>query len=86
MTRMDKRKVIPFRPAEPFSKEAKKRWGRVPKSAQAQILQNVFCVKCADSVPIILESAKMKRDDLILRGKCKVCGHEVCRLVEPAHS
>jgi len=83
MTRMDKRKVIPLRPVTPFIKEAEKRWSRIPKSAQARTLKNVFCVNCADSVPIILESAKMERDDLILRGKCKVCGHKVCQLVEP---
>jgi len=83
---MDKRKIIPFRPVTPFTKEAKKRWGRVPKSAQAQILKNVFCVNCVDSVPIILESATMEGDELILRGKCKVCGHEVCRLIEPENS
>ncbi len=80
---MDKRNIVPFRPAGSFTKEAKERWSRIPKSAQNQILENVFCVKCLGAVPIIVQSAAMERDDLILRGKCKVCGHEVCRLVEP---
>jgi hypothetical protein len=83
MSEKDKGKIVPFRPADPFSKEAKERWNRIPKSAQDQILKNVYCVKCLGAVPIILQSAVMERDDLILRGKCKVCGQEVCRLVEP---
>lgn len=66
-----------------FTKEARERWNAIPKLAQAQILENVFCVKCRKSVSINLETATMERADLILRGKCKNCGHEVCRLVEP---
>jgi hypothetical protein len=83
MTRMNSRKIVPIRQADPFTKEARTRWDEIPKEAQAQILENAFCVKCRDAVSIILESAKMQRDDLILRGKCKICGHEVGRLVEP---
>lgn len=83
MTRMNKGKIVPFRPSEPFTKEAKERWNRIPKSAQGQILENVFCGKCKGAVPIVLQSAAMEGDSLILRGKCKVCGSEVCRVVEP---
>lgn len=66
-----------------FTKEARERWNTIPKLAQARILENVFCVKCRKSVSINLETATMERADLILRGKCKNCGHGVCRLVEP---
>lgn len=82
MTMMNNRKIVLIRPSELFTKEAKERWNKIPKSAQTQILNNVFCGKCLNSVPIILETAKMQRDDLILREKCEVCGQEVCRLVE----
>jgi hypothetical protein len=34
-------------------------------------------------VSIILETANMEQRSLILRGKCKICGHEVCRVIEP---
>lgn len=86
MTKMNEKKVVPIRPTELFTKEAKERWDKIPKSAQTQILNNAFCGKCLNSVPIVLETAKMQRDDLILRGKCKVCGHEVCRVVEPENN
>lgn len=78
-----KREMIPFLPAESFTKEAKERWSRIPKLAQDQILKNVFCGKCIGASAIVLESAVMERNDLILRGRCKICGQEVCRLVEP---
>lgn len=80
--KMKNKNVIPFK-ASLFTADAKKRWDRIPKWAQTGILDSVYCVKCSKSVPIVLETAKMQRDDLILRGKCKICGHEVCRLVEP---
>jgi hypothetical protein len=78
-----KQSDVPTRPIDPFTKGAKKRWDKIPKWAQARILDNVFCGKCMDIVPIVVETAKMQSADLILRGKCKICGHEVCRLVEP---
>ncbi|MBE0448310.1 MAG: hypothetical protein IBX64_09485 [Actinobacteria bacterium] len=70
-------------PIDPFSKDAKKRWDKIPKWAQTKILDNVYCGKCMNMVSIVLETAKIQGANLILRGKCKTCGHEVCRLVEP---
>lgn len=70
-------------PIDPFSKDAKKRWDKIPKWAQAKILDNVYCGECTNTVSIVLETAEMQGADLILRGTCKTCGHEVCRLVEP---
>lgn len=72
--------------AEPtgiFTPSAAKRWKRIPKWAQKKILAKVWCGKCLGSVQIVLESAKMRKRDLILRGKCKTCGKNVCRVVEP---
>ncbi|MDP2210345.1 MAG: HigA family addiction module antitoxin [Candidatus Aquicultor sp.] len=77
------KKHVPIRPSDPFTRDAKKRWNKVPKWAQAELLKNVYCGKCHDMVAISLETAKMQRADLILRGKCKICGHDVCRVVEP---
>ena len=84
--KMNEKKIIPIRQSGPFTKEAKERWNKIPKSAQTKILNNVFCGKCLNSVPIVLKMAKMERADLILRGKCKICGHEVCRLIEPENN
>ena len=74
---------VPIRPSDLFTRDAKKRWNKVPKWAQAELLKNVYCGKCHDMVAISLETAKMQGADLILRGKCGTCGHEVCRVVEP---
>ena len=82
---MNKSKIIPLRQTNLFSLEAGKRWNKIPASIQKNILDNVWCSKCSGSATIILESAKMERHDLILRGKCRACGQEVCRLVEPEH-
>lgn len=83
MTQENENKIVPIRPKDPFTKDARKRWDKIPSWVQVQILGNVFCGKCLDSVTILLKTASMKKSDLILRGKCKVCGEEVCRLVEP---
>lgn len=66
-----------------FTPEARRRWVKIPKWAQKEILDNAFCVKCVDVVTILLETAKMDGKDLILRGKCHRCGTDVCRVVEP---
>ena len=80
---MNKSKIIPLRQTNLFSLEAVKRWNKIPESIQKKILDNVWCSNCSGSATIILESAKMEQKDLILRGKCRVCGQEVCRVVEP---
>ncbi|MHB0867507.1 MAG: hypothetical protein ACYC29_07765 [Thermoleophilia bacterium] len=80
---MNDKKVVPFQRRGPFTGEANKRWNIIPKWDQQKILENVWCVECRVAVSIILETAEMQSDDLLLRGKCKTCGHEVCRLVEP---
>ena len=74
---------MPIHPTDPFTPEAAGRWERIPQWAQRKILDNVFCRWCVASVTIILETAEMAGDDLVLRGKCKNCGGDVCRVVEP---
>jgi len=73
----------PTHPTDLFTPEAARRWKRVPRWAQKKILDNVWCGQCRGSVTIILETAEMVQDDLVLRGKCKDCGGEVRRVVEP---
>lgn len=81
--RMKENKITPIRKSSPFSSEAEIRWGTIPKQIQKNILDNVWCSHCSHQTTLILESAKMERKDLILRGTCKVCGKSVCRVVEP---
>jgi hypothetical protein len=66
-----------------FTLEGQRRWDRVPKWAQEKILANVFCSGCLDSVPIHLKSGKMKKDLLVLKGNCRICGRDIVRVVEP---
>ena len=73
----------PLQPTDPFTPGAARRWKKAPEWAREHILSNVFCTNCLGSVPSILETADMKKRDLILRGKCKHCGNDVCRVVEP---
>jgi len=80
---MDKNNIIPFQPTGSFSGEAEERWNKIPRQAQIRILENVFCGKCKTSISIVLETAIMQQRSLILRGKCNVCGSDVCRVVEP---
>jgi hypothetical protein len=70
-------------PIDPFAPEAARRWERIPRWAQERILDNVWCGRCLGSVTIMLETGEMVGKDLVLRGKCKSCGGDVCRLVEP---
>jgi hypothetical protein len=54
----------------------------LPQWAQKKIIDNVFCVKCLGSVTILLKTAKTDGKDLILKGKCKNCGKDLCRMLE----
>jgi len=75
--------IMLIRSKNPFTPGAARRWAKIPSWLQKKILDRVFCVNCHKSVTIVLETAKMQRKDLVLRGKCKTCGGNVCRVVEP---
>ena len=49
---------------------------------QEKILDNVFCSHCRDSVRIVDYSGSVVSGDLLLKGNCAICGHQVARLVE----
>ena len=74
-----------LRPKNQFTPEAAKRWGQIPEEAQSKILANVWCGNCACSVDVKLETAEIADKHLILKGKCKACGKNVCRVVEPVN-
>ena len=71
------------KPVGHFTPAAAKRWKRIPREAQAKILANVWRGNCIRSVHIIPESAEVADKTLLLKGKCKLCGKNVCRVVEP---
>ena|GEM_PF-915931 len=70
-------------PKNQFPSAAAKKWGQISKDAQDKILANVWCGSCARSRYMILETAEIIQSALILRGKCRDCGKNVGRVVEP---
>lgn len=54
----------------------------IPVQFQDKILSNVYCPHCRDSVKIVDYSGSVVSGDLLLKGHCEICGHEVARLVE----
>lgn len=66
-----------------FTVEAAVLWGVIPLAAKKQILANVYCVRCGGSVQIVDFSGEVEEPgDLLLKGKCAVCGGEVVRMLE----
>lgn len=68
------------------SLQAEVLWGTIPPEVKDRILKHVFCVKCRTSVEIVDYTKTERRGDLILRGRCAACGHEVVRIVETSEA
>jgi hypothetical protein len=69
-----------------FTPKAAKFWNAIPVEFQQKILEKVFCSKCGVGVRIINYTGAIKDGDLLLRGNCAVCEHEVVRLLEGPES
>ncbi len=68
---------------EQFTAQAAVLWNTVPRDAKELILKNVFCVECSGITEMVQFTGKeQKNGDLILKGKCAKCGHEVVRILE----
>jgi len=65
-----------------FSAPARKRWDKIPPSKQTKLLGNVWCGACSKTVYILVESGRIRKNDLILTGQCADCGGRVARLIE----
>jgi hypothetical protein len=65
-----------------FTGQAKAFWDAIPPQAQEKLLNNVWCVHCSKVTTITDFEGHMEKGDLILRGRCAVCGGQVGRLVE----
>lgn len=65
-----------------FSPRAAVLWGTIPREARERILKNVWCVKCRGSVEMVRFTGEEENGDVILKGSCAGCGHEVVRVVE----
>ena len=67
-----------------FSPKVSLFWAAIPVEIKQKILANVYCSHCRGAVTIVNFTGAVKGGDLVLRGSCAVCGHEVARLVEGA--
>ena len=65
-----------------FTPAARQRWESIPAHIRKELLANVWCVHCLDSVIITNFSGTLKGPDLLLVGKCAVCGSDVARVIE----
>ncbi len=65
-----------------FSPKAAKIWEEIPVEFQEILLDNVLCSHCRDAVRIVDYSGSVVSGDVLLKGKCAICGHDVARLVE----
>lgn len=67
-----------------LTSKAKERWDKIPDWAQAEILDNAWCINCKHSTRIEVESGRMIADgDLLLEGRYNDCGAKLSRLIEP---
>ena len=69
-----------------FTPTAAVLWGVIPREARDRILANVFCVKCRRSVTMVNFTGEDQDGDLILRGACANCGHNVVRVLETSET
>ena len=64
------------------AKAAFKAWESLPEAVRRRVLENAYCGKCEGSVEMADHTAVFEGAGLVLRGKCKKCGHEVARVLE----
>jgi hypothetical protein len=63
-------------------KVALKKWENLPAKDKRKILENVYCKSCVSSVEMVKYKAVLEGVVVVLWGKCKMCGHEVARVLE----
>jgi hypothetical protein len=61
--------------------EAARKWAKIPKNIQQQLVNNVFCSDCGVTT-IVEYTMHNDRFGILLKGKCKQCGNDVARYVE----
>ncbi|QQE79167.1 hypothetical protein [Alicyclobacillus sp. SO9] len=61
---------------------AMQKWKSFPEYARNLILNNVWCTRCLDVRGLTRYTVEPSGPDIVLRGNCPVCNHEVARTVE----
>jgi hypothetical protein len=64
------------------AKAAFKDWENLPEENRRRVLEKVYCGKCMGAVEIVDYKVVFEGIGLVLRGKCKKCGHKVARVLE----
>lgn len=62
--------------------QAIKKWHTIPKEIRNKLEENAFCVSCRDVTTIIEYSILLSKNSIVLKGKCKMCGGRVNRVIE----
>jgi hypothetical protein len=65
-----------------ISFSANKKWLSIPEETRTMLESNVWCGSCSDVVTIEKYIVEDSPNGIVLRGKCKKCGHEVARVVD----
>jgi uncharacterized CHY-type Zn-finger protein len=61
-------------------------WNSVPPETREAILQAVWCGHCRTAVEIADYTMEEKGGDVVLSGRCRVCGQPVRRVVETSEA
>ena len=72
--------------AKKLNLKAELLWASVSPQMKEAILKAVWCSHCRSGVAILDYAVGEDRGDVILRGKCAVCGGPVARLVETSEA
>ena len=72
--------------AQIFSLKAELLWSAVPPQAKEEILRAVWCGQCRSATPMVDYTGKEVGGDVVLEGRCGVCGGRVARVVETSQS
>ncbi|MCT4593830.1 MAG: hypothetical protein N4A57_06120 [Anaeromicrobium sp.] len=57
-------------------------WRRIPKEIRCELINEVYCGHCDDCVKIIKYYIDESEYELILKGKCSICGKDLEKTIE----
>ncbi|PAB60691.1 hypothetical protein [Anaeromicrobium sediminis] len=57
-------------------------WRRIPKEIRCELINEVYCGHCDDCVKIIIYYIEENKYELILQGKCSICGKYLEKTIE----
>ncbi|MBB5172516.1 hypothetical protein [Texcoconibacillus texcoconensis] len=61
---------------------AARKWANISKDMRQRLLNNVFCLNCADATRIVKYDIHDDELGVVLKGQCQTCGQNVARVIE----